>query len=164
MNSCIFCHRSTRPWTFCIVAVRLSVRPFSGLVGKAASTPIRLHPPSGESVICLLLALFIFIRFSFNTLAFWEIIDDPSPLLRVNLLICDVIQFLEEALKFPVSLLTVSVQAILSVPSDLLGSLIYCIQVSYRPTAFLAVFPRALACLLVPGFLGGFPNFLKGLI
>ena len=36
----------------CIFILRLSARPFSGLVGEADFPPISLHPPSGAAGIC----------------------------------------------------------------------------------------------------------------
>ena len=41
MHSCIFYHWSTRPRTVYIFVLRLSARPFTGLVDKAASNPVK---------------------------------------------------------------------------------------------------------------------------
>ena len=58
MHSCMCYPHLKRPWTVYIFILRFSARPFSGLVYKASSTPISLHPPSGAAGICLLFFCF----------------------------------------------------------------------------------------------------------
>ena len=67
------------------------------------------------------LSLFIFISCVSNTLDFRRNIEESTPFLRAPLYIFDVWRFPEEALKLPETFLTLSAQADLSVPSDLLG-------------------------------------------
>ena len=62
MHSWICHHRSTHHSMVFIFILWFSERPFSGLVGKAASFPIILHPPSGAAGICPLLGFFCFTR------------------------------------------------------------------------------------------------------
>ena len=60
MHSYICYQFSTRPRTVWIFILRLSERPFSGLVGEAASPSIILHPPSGAAGIYPLLGFLLY--------------------------------------------------------------------------------------------------------
>ena len=154
MHSFIFNNRSTHcSDSLQYLVLRLPALTYSGLVDQAASPPIFFLVCLSRLYICLFWVFFS--RCISSTLYFWRNLEESAPFLRVPPSIFGVWCFLEEALKSLRKILAVSMQAGLSFPSDLIRSIHSCLWVSNCPTACMVAFMCALACPLVPGFLGG---------
>ena len=125
--------RSTHPWAVCIFVLRLSVHIFLVLVGEVDSPPIYLHPPYGASGIC---------SFGFFVLQVIPLLvyliamtSHPCPIWTFTWCLRYVLEctFLSQCLrrfwggsKVVGKFLVVPVWYGLSVPSNLLGDILYC--------------------------------------
>ena len=97
MHFFICYHRSKRPQTVYLFNLRLSARPFSGLVNEAVSTPICLHLTSGVAGI---FPFVFFLQYVFQTPWSLKKTWGLRSIIEVPPFDFDVQHFPEEALKF----------------------------------------------------------------